>query len=102
MIAEWRYRRAVYRGSLRVHPEIEHEIREHASEHRTSGRTWMVEGFDKVQPTDICSKLSEIGVEVKEGEFVQRAEALPGPKEIALEWLENASEKEGFTPSIFD
>lgn len=98
MIAEWRYRRAVYRGLLKVHPEIEHEIREHASQHRTSGRPWMIEGFDSVQPTDICAQLAEMGVEVSEEAFLKRAEDVPGPKEIALEWLGFVAEKDGYTP----
>ena len=102
MIAEWRYRRAVYRGQLKAHPELEHEIREDAAEHRTSGRPWMVEGFDGVQADEICTQLGAFGVEVNEVEFLSRAEAVPGPREIALEWLDTADKKDGYTPFMLE
>ena len=56
MIIEWRFKRAICRGKLEAHPEVEHEIREEASQHRAAGRGWLVEGFEP-ETTEILDHL---------------------------------------------
>lgn len=102
MIAEWRFKRAIYRGKLTAHPEVEHEIREEASQHRAGGRGWYVEGLDGVGDDEILKHLQDVGVTTSKEEFQEMAPDMPGPTEVAMGWLSSVQGSEGYTPVLLE
>ena len=87
---EWKVFRAVVRGMLPADPDTRKEWKAEARQYEEAGMPWLVDGFRESDPESVVASLKDVGITTDQASFVALADAVPGPYEVAGQWVESA------------